>query len=160
MYSWRVTKYNPLKRDNNGYFLNDEWTCFSEVGINVEMDEYLKVEKKYINAVITFMNEMNINKLYIKGLEQWSEDIEAQNATEFISKLWIGQWISIQEVKKLVKLTLRNAVWCKLELGNQFFVHFGYDYYMYIGTSQKCFNALEKVVLTGLHVELVDSPYL
>ncbi|MED4298868.1 hypothetical protein P4678_30250 [Priestia megaterium] len=56
------------------------------------MDEYLKVEKKYINAVVTFMNEMNINKLYIKGLEQWSEDIEAQNATEFISKLWIGQW--------------------------------------------------------------------
>ncbi|MBY0090319.1 hypothetical protein H7S74_28905 [Priestia aryabhattai] len=124
------------------------------------MDEYLKVEKKYINAVVTFMNEMNINKLYIKGLEQWSEDIEAQNATEFISKLWIGQWISIQEVKELVKLTLRNAVWCKLELKNQFFVHFGYDYYMYIGTSHECSNAFKKVALTGLHVEMVDSPYL
>ncbi|MED4280037.1 hypothetical protein [Priestia megaterium] len=124
------------------------------------MDEYLKVEKKYINAVVTFMNEMNINKLYIKGLEQWSEDIEVQNATEFISKLWIGQWISIQEVKELVKLTLRNAVWCKLELKNQFFVHFGYDYYMYIGTSHECSNAFKKVVLTGLHVEMVDSPYL
>ncbi|TJZ32326.1 hypothetical protein FA002_24455 [Priestia megaterium] len=124
------------------------------------MDEYLKVEKKYINAVVTFMNEMNINKLYIKGLEQWSEDIEAQNATEFISKLWIGQWISIQEIKELVKLTLRNAVWCKLELKNQFFVHFGYDYYMYIGTSHECSNAFKKVALTGLHVEMVDSPYL
>ncbi|MBO1511363.1 hypothetical protein [Metabacillus bambusae] len=46
MYSWRVTKYDPLIRDVDGSYLNDEeWTCFSELGTKISIEEYLKMNK-------------------------------------------------------------------------------------------------------------------
>lgn len=35
----------------------------------------------------------------------------------------------------------------------QFFVHFGYDYYMYIGASKNCIKSKNAVMLSGLFVE-------
>ena len=40
------------------------------------------------------------------------------------------------------------------------YVHFGYDYYMYIGLSVKCTDALAAVQQRGLFVEPFRSPYL
>ncbi|MED4531197.1 hypothetical protein [Metabacillus fastidiosus] len=161
MHSWRVTKYDPLNRDINGFYLDsNEWTCFSDVGKTVSLEKYLQVEQKYVNAIIAFMNEMDINKLYINDLEQYSEEIRAQNVTEFVSKLWIGKGITIGEIEELIKLTLRNVIWCKLELKKQFFVHFGYDYYMYIGARENCYRTQEKVTSSGLYIEEFVSPYL
>lgn len=102
MYSWRITKYDPLKRDAVG----------------------------------------------------------TQNANEFLSKIWIGKAVTIQEVRELAKLTLRNVIWCKLGYKKQFFIHFGYDYYMYIGASKECEKAKEVVKETGLFIENFKSPYL
>ncbi|MFD1169946.1 hypothetical protein [Oceanobacillus caeni] len=56
-------------------------------------------------------------------------------------------------------LTLRNIIWCKLGYKNQFFVHFGYDYYMYIGASRQCTKAINAVTRSGLFVEKFDTPY-
>ena len=79
------------------------------------------------------MAEMGLNRVYVMALEQWSDDVGTQNANEFLSKIWRGKAVTAQEVRALAKLTLRNAIWCKLGFKKQFFVHFGYDYYMYIG---------------------------
>ena len=87
MYSWRITKYDPLKRDADGSYLdNEEWTCFSEVGTKVSMEEYQITEEKYLNAVTTFMAEMGLNKVYVMALEQWSDEVRTQNANEFSIK--------------------------------------------------------------------------
>ena len=161
MYSWRITKYDPLKRDADGSYLNlEEWTCFSEVGTKVSMEEYQKQEEKYLHAVTTFMAEMSLNKVYVIALEQWSDEVINQNAEEFLSKIWVGKAVTIQEVRELVKLTLRNAIWCKLEYKKQLFIHFGYDYYMYIGASEECTKAKEIVKETGLFIDGFKSPYL
>lgn len=32
MVSWRITKYDPKDRDQNGVFLKESWTSFSDVG--------------------------------------------------------------------------------------------------------------------------------
>lgn len=161
MYSWKITKYDPLNRDADGSYLNDEkWTCFSEVGTKVSIEEYLKTEQNYINAIGSFMAEMGLNKAYVIALEQWSDEVENQNANTFLSKIWIGKAITVQEVQELAKLTLRNAIWCKMGFKNQFFVHFGYDYYMYIGAIRECTKAIDAVIQSGLFVEGFDSPYL
>ena len=161
MNSWRITKYDPLNRDVDGSYLDlEEWTCFSEVGTKVSMEEYQKQEEKYVHAITTFMAEMGLNRVYVIALEQWSDEVRNQSANEFLSKIWIGKAVAVQEVRKLAKLTLRNAIWCKLGYKNQFFVHFGYDYYMYIGASNECAKAKEVVKETGLFIEDFKSPYL
>ena len=83
------------------------------------------------------MAEMDLNRVYVFALGQWSDDVGTQNANEFLSKIWVGKAVTAQEVQALAKLTLRNAIWCKLGYKKQFFVHFGYDYYMYIGASER-----------------------
>ena len=106
------------------------------------------------------MAEMGLNRVYVIALEQWSDEVRNQNANEFLSKIWIGKAVTVQEVRELAKLTLRNAIWCKLGFKKQFFVHFGYDYYMYIGASKDCTKAKEVVKETGLFIEDFKSPYL
>ena len=106
------------------------------------------------------MAEMGLNRVYVIALEQWSDEVRNQSANEFLSKIWIGKAVAVQEVRKLAKLTLRNAIWCKLGYKNQFFIHFGYDYYMYIGASEECVKAKEIVKETGLFIEDFKSPYL
>ncbi len=34
-FMWRVTKYNPTFRDENGTYIKDEWTSFSDIGKKV-----------------------------------------------------------------------------------------------------------------------------
>ena len=161
MNSWRITKYDPVNRDTDGNYLDlEDWTCFSEVGTKVSMEEYQVMEEKYLNAITTIMAEMGLNRLYVNALEQWSDEVENQNANEFLTKIWVGKAVTVQEVRKLVQLTLRNAIWCKLGIKKQFFVHFGYDYYMYIGASKDCTEAKEVVKETGLFIEDFKSPYL
>ena len=160
MYSWRVTKYDPLNREADGSYLNyEEWTCFSEVGTKVSIDEYLKTEQNYKNAIRSFMAEMGLDRAYVIALEQWSDEVINQKADAFLSKIRIGKAITVQEVQELAKLTLRNAIWCKLGFKKQFFVHFGYDYYMYIGASRDCTKAIDTVTRSGLFVERFDSSY-
>lgn len=150
-----------MDRDVDGSYLNHEkWTCFSEIEAKVSMEEYQITEGKYLNAITTFMAEMGLNRVYVFALEQWSDEVRNQNANEFLSKIWIGKAVAAQEVRELAKLTLRNAIWCKLGLKKQFFVHFGYDYYMYIGASQDCKEAKEVVKETGLFIKDFKSPYL
>ena len=106
------------------------------------------------------MAEMGLNRVYVMALEQWSDDVGTQNANEFLSKIWVGKAVTVQEVRELAKLTFKNAIWCKLGYKKQFFVHFGYDYYMYIGASEECTKAKEVVKETGLFIEDFKSPYL
>jgi len=160
LYSWRVTKYDPLKRDVEGNYLDhEEWTDFSDVGTKVSIEEYLKKEQNYINAIRSFMDEIGLDRVYINALEQWSDEVRNQQAKEFLSKIWIGKLVTIQEIQELAKLTLRNAIWCKLGFKKQFFVHFGEDYYMYIGASRDCKKAIDAATKSGLFVEKFNTPY-
>ena len=133
---------------------------FSEVGTKVSIEEYQVTEEKYLNAITTFMAEMGLNRVYVTALEQWSDEVRNQSANEFLSKIWIGKAVTIQEVRELAKLTLRNAIWCKLRYEKKFFVHFGHDYYMYIAVSKDCTEAKEVVKETGLFIGDFQSPYL
>lgn len=160
MYSWRITKYNPENRDEKGTYLNlEEWTCFSEVGTQVSEEEYLRIELNYINAITTIMKEMNLDIIQLSGLEIWSAEVSNKKMTRFLAEIWVGKSITIQEVTELAKLTLRNEIWCKLSYEDKFFVHFGYDYYMYIGANVACLNARQKIAASGLFIECFHSPY-
>ncbi|UMP00020.1 hypothetical protein [Amycolatopsis sp. EV170708-02-1] len=53
-----------------------------------------------------------------------------------------------------------NGAWCRLEAEDRFFVHVGYDQYMYIGSDQPCGRGIALTTASGLFAEPVDgSPY-
>jgi len=58
------------------------------------------------------------------------------------------------------RLVLREILWCKLESTNGFYIHFGYDYYMYVGSPVSSQRAIDYGKQNGLYVEEMESPYL
>lgn len=169
MYTWRITKYNPLYRDSKGNFTTQEWTSYSDIGkyfegIQFTFNDYIEIENKYINTVLQFMNCLHLKEIEINGLEKYEEDVSyEENSDCDMSKLLINikdrATINITDVPLLCKLILREHLWGKLEYNSTLYIHFGYDYYMYIGSSKKCDSVLEKVSHNGLYIEEFPSLY-
>lgn len=86
-YTWRFTKYNPLFRDENGRFLQNDWTSLAEVGKTlagnndqfVSVEEYLSLEKNYIEAILTFMRALHISALQVSALEKNNKTSQVKN---------------------------------------------------------------------------------
>lgn len=168
-YQWRVTKYNPDFRDENGHYtLIEEWTCPSEIGKTINgkeftLDEYLQIEAAYINSAIKFIEESGINSLRILGLEC---NISEEDRTSLLyekefEKLVLKEDLLVNknEIRLICKMILRNFLWCELYSKDNFFVHFGWDYYMFIGSNVNCLSAIEFATNNGLFVEQCQSPY-
>lgn len=164
---WRVTKYNPKYRQGNAY-LHEEWTSVSDIGnyfndTEFTLDSYLKCEKQYINAVVLAMQRAGIEYLEINEMDKNRykeyQDIPKQLAEDFYESLYNGAHVHIDDIALLMKLMLREIVWGKLSNEN-FFVHFGYDYYMYFGISEEASSIKEEIEDNGLFVENMKSPYM
>lgn len=170
MYSWRVTKYDPLLRRNNIY-QREEWTSFYEVGKVIDgkivtFSEYFQIESAYVHAVRSIMDYLNISALQIKELEKYNTKSEvnqnpmySETFIELLNTTYDGQVVPKAEIGQLVRLILRENIWCKL-VNDRMFVHFGYDYYMYVGSIVPCSEVTKKLHLYGLFVEAYPSPYL
>jgi hypothetical protein len=92
-----------------------------------------------------------MNKLEVKHLRVTNLEGE--------SPLKEGQIIYISDLNTVIQAVLRDEYWCKLE-SNDIFVHFGFDFYMYLGSNDDSSEALHEIKLSGLYVELYESPYL
>lgn len=168
MFSWRITKYNPQYRNALGRYTKKEWTSVSEVGVDfggylLTKEDYIHVEDSYVSAVIEFMNSLKITSLRIKCLEKRNE-LRGEDYTDEMSRLHKmlkeNGVLNIDEIRNIVRMVLRETVWCKLENTDSMFVHFGYDYYMYIGSNKMCKKTIDKIMKMGLFVEPYSSPYL
>ncbi|MFN7253258.1 MAG: hypothetical protein ACK4M9_21160 [Anaerobacillus sp.] len=170
-YQWRITKYNPDYRDENGYYtLKEEWTCPSEIGKIIDgkeftLEEYLDIEAKYIDTLIAFIIESGLNTLRILQLSEQKISTEDRSSvlyeTEFDELiLEEDKIVTLNDIVIISKMILRNFVHCQLYLKDRFFAHFGWDYYMYIGSSEKSLSAITIATERGLFVEEIDSsPY-
>ncbi|SFX09969.1 hypothetical protein SAMN04487866_101523 [Thermoactinomyces sp. DSM 45891] len=167
MYSYRVTKYNPEYRVNGAY-TRDEWTSVADVGKAVNWNEYLSVENNYVNAVIAFMEKVRVSVLEVSNLEKYDtlqlyadQDIYlSKDMDELYRKIKNGVYLKKNDIEHLVRIVLREYLWCKLVHTPDVFVHFGYDYYMYFGCSfQLDDEFIQQLHLLGLFVEEMISPY-
>lgn len=162
-FKWRVTKYNPAFRDKNGiYTLTDDWTCPSEIGNTINgkpftMTEYQRVEKAYLDSVQKFMEESNTDSLTISEIEYYltEEDRKSPLYKEEFEQLSLQNHsaVTTNEVRLICQMILRNFLWCNLDHKDEFFVKFGWDYYMYIGSHAPCPDAIHFATRTGLFVE-------
>ena len=149
---YRVTKYSPAYRDERGFYTRDEWTSYSDIGktfsgVLLTKTEYLKAEKRYISFCIDLWRLAGSKPLKICDLET-------------ILRITIPETITDEkELSFVVQAVLREKCWFKLKRYG-FFIHFGYDYYMYVGTMIDEKTVIELAREKELFCEPMKSPYL
>jgi hypothetical protein len=155
MHQYRVTKYNPKFRDALGSYTKDDWTSFKDIGhlfggLTLTEEEYLRVESAYIDVAIKFLTTDDSPALRAVGVE---------NHANFAHAPTEGALIGWRDLPVVCRSILREDYWCKLEVDGRF-LHFGYDYYLYVGVKSKCDDLIATANAMGLFVEPFDSPYL
>jgi hypothetical protein len=154
MHQYRVTKYNPALRNSAGAYTNDEWTSFSDVGrsggaVVLTEEDYLRAESAYIDIAKKFLAEDCCPALRAVGVE---------NRGDFAEAPIEGALVSEGDLPAVCRSILREKFWCRLEDDDRF-IHFGYDYYMYVGVKSECVTSIAAAASLGLFVERLDSPY-
>ena len=125
MIYYRISKYDPLYRVD-GIYQKDEWTSVCDIGkeYNGKLfteDEYLRVEKSYIDFVIDLCKLQNIESLTTDNLENYNK-LHWNN----------GQALSVSQIGDFIKVCLREECWGRL-VSDKLVFYAGYDYYIHIG---------------------------
>ncbi len=172
MNRYRITKYNPVYRDEDGRYTLDEWISVSDIGrtfnsVKLEREEYLKVENAYMKAVNVCIGEQGISKMLIAELEKHSEpekiglddDKPPKEMKEFYGSITEGGQIKACDIERVVQLCLREDIWCLLySVEKHFLIEFRYDYYMYIICDELSEDAKAQIMKLGLFVEETELP--
>lgn len=157
MFRWRITKYDPQYRDHRGFYLKDEWIDYSDIGETFEgktltFEEYLKTEVAYIQAVLLFMQDLNIDSLRISRLindGRTRKKVITDDKIELINNTYVNK----ERITYIIQLILRNKLGCKFK-AKEMYVEFGWDFYMFIGSIRRPSNStIEKIEQMGLFVE-------
>ncbi|MFG1942173.1 RNA-binding protein [Nonomuraea sp. NPDC048826] len=130
------------------------------------------VEDAYLASVAAFAEETGITHLTIRepGMTGFvhfgaAPPIEGHGLTRLfppdLTGYHDGAQVPLPVALELVRAMLReNGAWCRLEAEDQFFVHVGYDQYVYVGSARPCPNAVMLTHRRGLFAEPIDqSPY-
>ncbi|OCT13441.1 hypothetical protein A8709_17700 [Paenibacillus pectinilyticus] len=168
-YQWRITKYNPIFRNDAGHYLLNEWTCPSEIGNVIDgelftLEQYLIIEHAYVETLIAFLNEKR--QYFLRVIQAKKRSVSHEEKTSLLYdhefdeiNIKEDKIVNINEIRIICKMILRNLADCQFFSSDNFFVHFGWDFYMYIGSSQKSEAGIEFAIKNGLFVEQMDSPY-
>jgi hypothetical protein len=157
-HQYRITKYNPALRDANGAFKGDDWTACSDVGrtfggVMLTQVDYQRVEDAYAFAVDSLLRAAKVGSLQLRGLENRGSSMLPSFAKP-------GADLDVAQCAEFARIALREQAWGKLVAPGRAYVHFGYDYYMYMGLPAQCKQVVAAVRQRGLFVEPFRSPYL
>jgi hypothetical protein len=150
--SFRITKYDPRHRAASGAYQRDEWTAFSDVGRTfagevLTLAEYLRVEDLYLDAVQCSMRCAGVESVTVAALEMHRRPD---------TTIFTGMQLDAAAARAVARSVLREQLWCKLVGPDGYYIHFGYDYYLYTGGT---FHRDLAAEIRGLYIEVFDSPY-
>ena len=153
IHEYRVSKYDITKRIQH-VFTGDDWTSISDIGqtFNGEVltySEYLRVESGYMSFIERICDKLNVSKLKITGLEDYRRICPYRNKQILRS---------VAQITNVARDCLREDYWCRMESKKLFF-HFGYEFYLYIGSPLTYDTVAEIAKENGLYVEALPSPY-
>lgn len=169
MKHFNVSKFN---RADSVYL--EDWTSIWEAldercNDAVKWSEYLAVEKRYLEYIVSFLLNNNINQFSLHDIE-----INLDNDTkEEFSKLRYGlldpEWSTISKVKcktnlslldliSLFQLALRGIIWFKLiDKKSGSYLSFGDDYYILLGVTE--FQNVPATEDYGLYINETRDPW-
>ena len=170
MTSYRITKYNPVGRNEQGNYLdNSEWTAIGDIGKAeynyITYEQYEKVESAYVTGVKAIMKDNNLDFLTVDSLELRDKKQDFNNHAvtgrlkninvdydKDIKSLKNGLRLNLEQIDKIIRLILRETIWLLL-VNDNFEVRFGYDYYMYVKCKHLEISTIRKIEKNGLFVE-------
>ncbi|MEU0677346.1 RNA-binding protein [Streptomyces sp. NPDC006172] len=158
----RITKYDPADRDARGHYTGAEDT----------VSDHGPVEAAYLAAIAAFAEASGIDRLEIRepavtGFVHFGVEppVDGHGLGGLfppdLTGYHDGAEISLPVALELVRAMLRDqGAWCRLEAGDVFTVHVGWDQYVYVGTDRLCADAVARTRELGLFPEpLAASPY-
>ncbi|WP_027946064.1 hypothetical protein [Amycolatopsis taiwanensis] len=161
-YVYRVTKYDPADRNDQGHY----------VGTQDTLSDHGPVEAAYLAAMAAFAADTTVAHLTIRepglaGLVTFGMEapIEGHGLIGLFPPDLVGYHdgaqVTLAVGLELLRAMLRDSgPWCRLEAKERFFVHVGWDQYMYIGSVEPCEQAVAHTHAIGLFAERLDaSPY-
>ena len=170
MTSYRITKYDPSRRNEQGHYLeNSEWTAISDIGKpdynNVTYEEYEEIESAYVAAIKSIMQDNNLEFLKVDSLELYDkkQDFKKYEKTGRLRNIAVdfdkelkplkdGLQLNATEIDKIIRLILRETV-SMLLVNKDFEVRFGSDFYMYVKAATLKVETIQKIEDTKLFVE-------
>jgi len=126
-YWYQITKYDPQKKDEYGRYLDQtEWTDYNEEkNPTYNFKDYLLTETAYIYAIYHFIK---LNKeVFFQLSNKVVNNKLTNNSKVFNSSIRLEYF-----VKKILRENFGAKIRCK-----NMCVHFGWDYYMFIGSNKK-----------------------
>ncbi|MGW6872431.1 RNA-binding protein [Streptomyces xanthophaeus] len=158
----RITKYDPADRDERGLY----------TGVEDTASDHGPVEAAYLAAIAAFAEAAGIDRLEIRepsvtGFLHFGDEprVEGHGLSGLfppdLTGYHDGAEVSLPVALELVRAMLRDqGAWCRLEAGDVFTVHVGWDQYVYVGSDRRCTEALARTRELGLFPEpLTASPY-
>jgi hypothetical protein len=153
---YRLTKYDPSLRDSTGAFTGDDWTSVSDIGetfdgVRLTLPAYLDIEARHLQVIASFLEESAVTAVTAQGVD----NAKGQGPIK------VGQTFSPIEAIEVVRAMLRDEVWCRLQDGEHFYIHVGWDYYVYVGSDRPCDRSVKLARQLGLFIhQPFESPHL
>lgn len=139
-----VTKYNPNRRNENGVYLDNDWTDFSDIGkdvgnggIKLTLREYKKVEDRYVAAVKFLFEYYKCNRIQLISKKIYHDEnlhrLRDEKLKTYFPLLLNKRTINIGDLDYVVRLILRGSLYAELfaKQDRRISVRFSYDFYMY-----------------------------
>ena len=112
-------------------------------------ERYAEAENAYVRAVLGFLHESGTASLTVGSLESHGNSGDA---------VFEGERVTGSRIEHVIRSVLREKYWCRLAAANGF-LHFGYDYSLYVGVPGPCPDSVQLAIRSGLFVERMRSPY-
>jgi acid phosphatase class B len=80
-FKFRISKYNPAKRNQMGHYMAEDWISISDIsssftGQTLAHAEYERIEDAYLISIAAFLSESRIDTLTIEKLEMHLEQYQ------------------------------------------------------------------------------------
>lgn len=178
--NWSINTLPILKEEN--YRWSNSWTSIGDIGRiyngrKFTYEDYYQTEQAYVKLLVAIFQYLHARKIKLIQLEVY-EDLPPKTTYDKSGEL--RKWhkkvkndmsLSLEDLHYIVPLILRENMWGTLyHKRSRTYIHFGYDYYVYVNSSmfyyhnddKVYFNVdLEKLVSKyGLFIEYEYSPEL
>ncbi len=166
MENWRFSAAAILKEEN--YRWSNSWTSISDIGRVYQgkiftYKEYKKTEQSYINFFVKLFKYVHAHKVKIIQFSDLKFPVRATydrngKLREWYEKIDNNMSLSLDEIQYVIPLILRENIYGVLyHKKSKTYIHFGYDYYVYVN-SPKLFQIVDgKDVYNPDFVEMVHK---
>jgi len=162
MFEYRITKYDQSKRNESGTYTGpNAWTSYSDVGDIFDgkellLEECLRVESAYIETAIKLFEYSGLPYLRLTRtkVHEWEQKRIREEGYPFYDPAF--ELIDVTEdaiicpkdMRTILQMIFRGFVEASLEWQDKFYIHIGWDFYMYVGT-----NKTDEVIHDAIHAK-------